>query len=266
MRTVTPGLAFGITAAARPGAAELGAALEALAYEELWSNDTPRGDGIATLAATAAHAPRLRLAVGVVALSEQDPATIAERVGSAGLPAGRFTLGVGSGSSRSLDLVRRGVADLRRLLPGLPIAVAAVGSRMAELAGEVGDALVANWALPSQLSALRGQAVEGAASAGRQPPRLVAYVRVSIGPEAASRMRAEMDRYARRAPHYARAFAAQGGVPVGVAVESGDRAEVARGLAPYRSVVDTLVVRGLPAGDQVEDWLEIARAASEAGS
>ncbi len=73
--------------------------------------------------------------VGVVALSEQTPATIAERVHGAAIPVERLTVGVGSGASRSLDRVRMGVAELRNLLPDHEIAVAAVGPRMARLAG-----------------------------------------------------------------------------------------------------------------------------------
>ncbi|MGZ8475416.1 MAG: LLM class flavin-dependent oxidoreductase, partial [Candidatus Limnocylindria bacterium] len=254
--------AFGITAAARPDSPRLGAGIEAMGYDELWVNDNRRGDGLTTLAATASGTSGLAFGVGVVALSEHTPAAIAERVHAVSLPPGRLAVGVGSGSSRSLDLVRGGVAELRRLLPGHPLAVAAVGPRMADLAGEVADAVVANWALPGRLAELRELIADGAARAGRPPPRFVAYVRTAIGPGAVRRLREEMDRYARAGAHYARAFAAQPGELIGVAVESADPSELRRALEVYRSVVDTVVVRGLPASDTVDAWLEIARAAA----
>lgn len=253
-----PRAAFGITAAIRPDAARLGRGVEALGYDELWVNDTRRGDGLATLAPMAAATSRLGLAVGVIALSEQKPPAIAERVHRASIPIERLTVGVGSGASRSLDLVRMGVAELRNLLPDHEIAVAAVGPRMARLGGEVADAVVANWAMPDRLTGLRELVSLGAADAGRPEPRLVAYVRTALGPGAVARLRDDMDRYARHAPHYARAFADQPDRIIGIALESADPTELAAALEPYRSVVDTLVVRGLPAGDSVDEWLEMA--------
>lgn len=258
----TPALAFGITAVARPDAARLGPTLTQLGYEELWSNDTSRGDGIAALAAASADAPSLALGVGVIALSEQDPTRIAERVRASDIEPARLVVGVGSGSSASLELVRTGVAELRRALPGRPVGVAAVGPRMARLAGEVADAVIANWALPDRLAFVRQQVAEGAEGADRPAPRLVAYVRTAVGPGADERLRREMARYAGHGPHYARAFAAQPDVLIGVATDRPDPSAVGRALAPYREVVDTVVVRGLPASDTVDEWLEIAAAAS----
>ena len=236
--------------------------IEALGYDELWVNDTRRGDGLATLGTIAPATSRLALALGVVALSEQDPQRILERVRSAAIPASRLMLGVGSGDSRSLDLVRVGVAELRNLLPEYSLAVAAVGPRMARLAGEVADAVVANWALPDRLAQLRDLVALGAAAVDRPPPPLVAYVPTAGGTGAETRRRADMERYAAYGVHYARAFAEQRGSLVGIAIESPERSAVERALGPYRAVVDTLVVRGLPSDDSVDAWLEVARAAA----
>jgi alkanesulfonate monooxygenase SsuD/methylene tetrahydromethanopterin reductase-like flavin-dependent oxidoreductase (luciferase family) len=256
-------LAFGITAASRPDHARLAAEIERLGYAELWVNDTRRGDGVAALAELRPGMTSLRFGLGVAALSEYTASAIADRVLVAGLPLDRFTIGVGSGSSSSLDLVRSGVAELRELLPGTPIAVAAVGPRMARLAGEIADAVVANWALPNRIAFVRDRVNEGAAIASRLPPRLVVYVRTAIGPGATERLRASMEQYrAYGSGHYARAFDAQPDALVGVAVESVDPAELGAALAPYRSVTDTLVVRGLPAEDRIDAWLELAAAAA----
>ncbi len=257
-----PDLAFGITAGARPWLSELGPALEALGYDELWANDTRSGDGLATLRDAAGDTASLRLAVGVVALSEETPMRIAERIGGAGLPLDRLTLGVGSGSSTSLALVRDGVAELRNLLPGVAIGVAAIGPRMAHLAGEVADVVLANWVLPARLAWIHERVSAGAVAAGRPVPRMAAYVRTAVGMEADARIRAEMDRYRRAGRHYARAFDAQGDELIGLA---GHGAEGLRdGLAAYRSVADTTVIRGLPEDESLEGWLAVARAARDA--
>lgn len=258
---MTADLAFGITAAARREHRRLAAELERLGYTELWVNDTRRGDGITSLADVAPATTALRLALGVVALSEHPPATIRDRLLRAALPLERLTLGVGAGASASVELVRSGVAELRALVPDVPIAVAAVGPRMLRLAGEVADAVVATWALPDRLAWIAERISEGADAAGRPRPRLVLYLRTAIGRGAEARLRGEMDRYAAYGRHYARAFEAQPGGLVGVAVESGDRGELHAALEPYRDLVDTLVIRAIPADDGVDAWLEVASAA-----
>jgi alkanesulfonate monooxygenase SsuD/methylene tetrahydromethanopterin reductase-like flavin-dependent oxidoreductase (luciferase family) len=256
-----PRHAFGVTAAARVHPAAFASALEGLGYDEAWANDTRGADGLAMLGAMASGSAALRLAVGVVPLSEWPPSEVAARVTATAIGADRLTVGVGSGASRSLALVRDGVAELRRLLPGHAVGVAAVGPRMSTLAAEVGDALIANWALPERLAELRSTLGDVASIAGRPRPRLVAYVRTAIGRGASARLRAEMDRYAGYGPHYAAALGSRSGVPVGVAVDSGEPDEVAAALAPYRAVADTVVVRALPAVDSDEGWMDVARAA-----
>lgn len=256
-------LGFGIAAAERHGTERMGRAIEALGYAELWANDTRRGAGLATLAAAAAGTTSLRFGVGVIALSERGPGRIAGEVGTAavaGLPLARLTLGVGSGASRSLRLVRQGVAELRTLLPQLPVAVAAVGPRMCALAGELGDTVLLNWALPAQLERQLASVAEGAERAGRTAPRSTAYVRVAVGPGARDRLRGEMERYARHSAAYARIFGAQPGL-VGVAAH--DAQELRAALRPYRDLLDCCVVRALPDGDAVDDWLRVAEAAAD---
>ncbi|MEO5985829.1 MAG: LLM class flavin-dependent oxidoreductase [Candidatus Limnocylindria bacterium] len=260
--TGTPRLAFGITAADRPDHVRLGADLERLGYDELWANDTRAGDGLATLTAAAVETTSLGFGVGVIALSEQHPPQIADRLAGSGLPIARLVLGVGSGSSASLQLVRDGVAEMRRLVPGVSIGMAAIGPRMAHLAGEIADVVIANWAVPERLAWVRGHVAEGATDAGRPEPRFVAYVRTAVGPDAAGRLQAEMDRYRGYGAYYARAFEAQPPGLIGVA-GSGQR-EVVAGIAAYAAIADTTVVRGLPADDSVDAWLTVARAAAYA--
>lgn len=255
-------LAFGITAGTRPNLARLGAEVERLGYIELWSNDTRRGDGVATLAAVAPGTDGLGLALGVVALSEHSPAGIVARLDAASLPRDRLVLGVGSGSSGSLDLVRDGVAQLRSRLPGVPIAMAAVGPRMLRLAGALADAVVATWAVPGRVAWIRDQLADGARAAGRPTPRLILYVRCSLGEGAEVRLRTEMERYAAYGSHYARAFAAQPDGLVGIA--AADAESLRQALSEYQAVADTVVVRAIPVDDSVDAWLEVASAAAGA--
>jgi alkanesulfonate monooxygenase SsuD/methylene tetrahydromethanopterin reductase-like flavin-dependent oxidoreductase (luciferase family) len=255
-------LAFGITAASRPGHERLGVELERLGYRELWINDTRRGDGVATLAEVAPATTSMRFGLGVVALTEHPPSAIRDRLSRAELPLERLTLGVGSGSSASLGLVRGGVAAIRELLPEMPVAVAAIRPRMLRLAGEIADTVIAAWVLPDRLTSVRDRVAEGAQAQGRPIPRLAAYVRTAAGAGARQRLRTEMDRYAAYGPYYARAFAGQPDGLVDVAVESNDPAELAAALAPYRSVFDAVVVRAIPVDDSIDAWLDVAQAAT----
>ena len=261
------GLAFGITAGRRPWLGELSSAVERLGFGELWANDVPGASGLETLAVAADAAPRLHLAVGVMALTEHRPAAIARQVASLGIAAERLTIGVGSGSSRSRAVVREGVAAVRDLLPGVAIAVAAVGPRMAELGGEVADVVLLNWAAPRLAGERRAAVEQAAAAAGRATPRVAAYVRVAVGPGAARRLAAEQAKYARYGGSYRAVIGQQEGAgesALGIAVEPDDErhtaSQVAAALAPYRSVLDTVVVRGVPPADTLEGWLAVARA------
>jgi len=141
--------------------------------------------------------------------------------------------------------------------------VAAVGPRMAELGGQVADVVLLNWMGP-RLADERRQAVRSAAAeAGRQAPRVAAYVRVAIGRGAQERLVAEQDRYLGYGGSYAAVISAQlqtGDGPIGVA--SAEPGGVPAALHDYRTALDTVVVRGLPPEDTIDDWLAVARAAT----
>lgn len=251
---------FGISAAPRRNLDRLGATVESLGYAELWANDTHRGSGLATLAACAVGARRIELCVGVIGLSERGPAQIAEEVERLALPVDRLVLGMGSGRSRSVALVEQSVASLRRRLPHVRIGVAAVGPNMLRMAGRVADVVLINWASPGRIVESREHIAAGVAEASRPMPRVAAYVRVAVGDGATERLTAEVARYTATGDWYARQFAEQGSGLIGVACE--DPAQLPAALAPYRAVLDSCVVRGLPSGDEVEDWLGVARLAA----
>lgn len=259
-------LGFGLVARVPPVPEELGALgprLEALGYAELWANDGRHRSGLATLAAAGARSPGLDLGVGVVPLSERSPEQVAAEVRVLHLPLDRLILGVGTGDGSSLAVVREGVAALRRLLPGTRLAIAALGPRMCRLGGEVADVVLLNWAFPDRIAWSRERIAEGAAAAGREPPRVAGYVRVAVGPDARERLAAEADRYRGRPRPYVRLFDEQDAMGPRVPGVAAERPEDApRLLAPYRDALDGCVVRALPAGESVEELSAIAEAAS----
>jgi len=257
-------LGFGVTAGLPRDVLEpLAREAVRLGYGSFWINDSarPGADGLADLGFVATVAPSLGLGVGVMPLDRREPAATAEVVRQLGLPLERLWLGVGSGGSdRPMPLVRDGVGELRRLLPGARIMIAALGPRMCRLAGEVGDGVLLNWAVPERIRWARERIAEGAAAAGRSGSDVAAwaYVRAAVGPDARERVRAEAERYA-RTPAYGTAMRAMDARFDRIGVAGTD---LPGQLEPYRAALDGVVVRALPAAVALDEFLAIARAAA----
>jgi alkanesulfonate monooxygenase SsuD/methylene tetrahydromethanopterin reductase-like flavin-dependent oxidoreductase (luciferase family) len=259
-----PNLGFGVIAGLAPDLlAALAPEITALGYGSLWINDsgTTEADGLAGLAVVAAAAPSLDLGVGVLPLDRRSPADIADHVAALGLPLDRLRLGVGSGASKKpLVLVRHGVQDLRLRLPDARIFISALGPWMSRLAGEIADGVLFNWTIPGRLAELSEIVAEGEREARRGPIERWSYVRAAVGPDARDRLGEEARRYA-QAPAYGRAFEAAGAPFEDIGITSTD---LPSQLAPYREVLDGVVVRALPREWRLDDVLEIARAAAPA--
>jgi alkanesulfonate monooxygenase SsuD/methylene tetrahydromethanopterin reductase-like flavin-dependent oxidoreductase (luciferase family) len=256
-------LHFGMTAGERAWLPDLGPRLEALGFAGLWSNDNPGRSGLATLATASVRATSLDLGLGVAPLSARRPGEIAGEVRALGLDPRRLLLGVGSGRSASLALVRDGVAELRRLLPATRIGISALGPRMCRLAGEVADFVLLNWAEPERVAWARERVAEGAAAAGRSAPVIAAYVRMTVGPGAVERLAQAAAGYGGHPGPYARLFADQGrttGAPPGVAAT--DPASAPGLLARYLGSLDLPVVRAVPEDDDLAAWCSVAEAAA----
>jgi alkanesulfonate monooxygenase SsuD/methylene tetrahydromethanopterin reductase-like flavin-dependent oxidoreductase (luciferase family) len=255
-------LGLGIAAGDDPGIlAPLAAEAEALGYDSVWTNDNPSGDGLLQLQAWAQSSSRVRLCVGVLALDRHDPAAIAARVEELHLPRERLLLGLGAGFTASpLRAVREGVARVREALPGVHLAVAAMGPGMCRLAGEVGDAVLLNWMTPERAAWARPLVRDGAIEAGKGPDdvEILAYVRTALGPDAGERLEREATMYMQM-PHYARHFESMGVAPPAVGVAASSSAGVASALQEY-SAVDEPVVRVL-SSRSVPEVLAVARAA-----
>jgi len=163
---------------------------EGLGSSSFWVNHPGATDGLAALALAAGETRRIELGIGVIPLHTRGPDSIVQGVHANGLPLDRLLLGVGSPNPGALTRVREGVAALRSKLAAR-LVVAALGPQMCRVAGEVADAVLFNWLTPEHARRSAEWVRAGAAAAGRQPPRLFAYVRVALGAAASDRLREE---------------------------------------------------------------------------
>ena len=238
---------LGVDAGLEPGLThDLAFRCQGLGFESLWSNDDPGASGLETLAHFAAGAPALELGVGVLPLDRHPPVAIAAAIDRLGLDPARLWLGIGSGAlPTQIEPLRRAVAELRELVPGARIVIAAMRPRLCRLGGEIADGVLLNWMLPDGAARAREWVREGAAGADRDAPVVASYVRVAVGPGAQARLDAVEGRYRTLTPGQARHFAAMD-VPlgsVGVATDTG--AEAREGLAAYDAALDLTIARVL---------------------
>src|SRR5918997_881586 len=97
----------------------LAPAAEAAGYHTFWVNDTPHGDGLASLRAAAEVTSQIQLGVGVIPLDRQPADVIARRVNELSLPQQRLVVGIGSGNQQGgLARVQKGAATLEERLGG----------------------------------------------------------------------------------------------------------------------------------------------------
>jgi alkanesulfonate monooxygenase SsuD/methylene tetrahydromethanopterin reductase-like flavin-dependent oxidoreductase (luciferase family) len=253
-------LGLGVAAGPDPDQLKpLAAAAEELGYVSIWSNDTPAGEGLLQLASWAVASTTIDLGVGALSLDRHQPTEIAAQTTLLGLPADRTLATVGAGfDSHPVATVRAGVEALRGLMPGVRLAVAAMGPRMCFLAGEVGDAALLNWMTPERAAWARQLVLDGARSAGRDPVPVYAHIRVAVGKDAADRLAREATAYT-QLPHYARHFEAMGADPRTVGIAAEDPNTIPLALAEY-SALDVAVVRVL-SEPNMESVLAVAGAA-----
>ena len=235
---------------------------EALGYGSFWVNHPGATDGLVALALAARETRRVEVGIGVIPLHTRAPESIAEGVHANVLPLGRLLLGVGSPNPGALSRVRAGIAELRSRLP-VRLVVAALGPQMCRVAGEVADGVLFNWLTPEHARRSAEWVRAGATAAGRQPPKLYAYVRVALGSAACDRLLEEGGRYA-GIPAYANHFARMGTKPAETAIAAQSPDAIPPALDKWRGVVDEIVVRAITGRDTVEEHLALLRAAKPA--
>ena len=192
-------------------------------YEAVWVPEGGGRDALTQLAAFAMATSRIRLGTGILPVFSRTPTLAA--MSAAGLDMisnHRFILGLGVGHrgavegghgipfQRPISRIRETVDIVRRLLKGervshqgrvfsvrsgslgmshefpVPIYIAALGPQMIELAGEVADGVLLNWAAPSYLKEALGHLERGAVRAGRSVKDIdvACYIRVAVTADA----------------------------------------------------------------------------------
>jgi alkanesulfonate monooxygenase SsuD/methylene tetrahydromethanopterin reductase-like flavin-dependent oxidoreductase (luciferase family) len=255
---------YGITGGLDPAIVRVIApAAEAQGYATFWANDTPRGDGLATLAEAARVTRTIRLGVGVVPIDRQPAATLLRRLEELEVPLDRLMLGIGSGGEKGADaiaLVRAGCMVLTGA-SAARVVVGALGPKMTALAGEASDGALLSWLTPRQAEESAAAVREAASAAGRPRPWVASYFRVALGQDALPRLQAEAERYAGY-PAYAAHFRRMGVQGIETCVFGEDAATIQTGLARFDAVLDETVVRAITAEETAEAYLTLLRAAA----
>ncbi len=173
--------------------ADIAAEAALLGYTSLW---TPaRDDDPFALCARWHQASGLATGISVLPLQRWDAKRLVAGTRRAReRTAGRFTLGVGSGSEHDAPIrkMRDLAAALRPLLEDAPIYLGALGPQMLQLAGARYDGAALNWCSPQQTAWSRERVAAGAIRAGRDPRaiRIHQYIRVCVDPDVAAARRA----------------------------------------------------------------------------
>src|SRR3989442_1002927 len=102
---------------------------------------------------------------------------------------------------------------------------------------------------------------QGAAAAKPRAPTPFAYARLAAGAAGGARVRKEADRSA-AIPAYAANFRRMGVDPATTAIAVSRADMIPAALAPWRGVVDEVVLRAIPGEDTVEETLTLVRAAA----
>lgn len=270
-------------------------------------------DAVTTFAAAATRTDRIQLGTSIVPAYPRHPVMLAtQALVLADLAPGRFRLGIGSSHrptiegvfglrmDRPLVYMREYFTVLRQLLwegntefsgefftvhaalptgmapPRTPLLLSALRPNAFRQAGEIADGAI-SWVCPIRylLSTARPALQDGAASAGRETPPLIAHVPVVVSEDRESAHaigRRFLNRYA-RLPFYAGMFARagyelqdDGEVPASLIenlVVSGDAAQVRDTLTGILSrEIDELLVTVLPGPEQEQQEQTLIEALS----
>ena len=188
-------------------------------YESAWVPEGGGRDSLTQLTAFAMATRRIHLGTGILPVFSRTPTlTAMSAVGLDMISNHRFILGLGVGHQGSVEgshgidfknpftRIKETVTIVRRLLRGehvsyqgrlfkvakatlgyaqefpVPLYLAALGPQMIELAGEVADGVLLNWASPTYLEEALGYLRRGADRAGRRVEEIdvACYIRVAV--------------------------------------------------------------------------------------
>lgn len=250
---------FGITGTvAHDVIAQVAAAAEAAGYTSFWINDIPGGDGPSALAAAASSTSTITLVSGVLGLSRRSAEDIVLALRSNDLPLERFWLGIGTGGGPGgPGRVRAALPALRAHLgPDVPIFVAATGPRIRTLAAREADGVLLNWPVPTSAQEARTFITDTAHAAGRSAPRVAAYLRCALSPQADAAADHEADAHA-GSGMYADILARHGSSPRASILRGPDRASLQAQLTAFDGILDEPVVRAITVDEDAAQILEL---------
>jgi alkanesulfonate monooxygenase SsuD/methylene tetrahydromethanopterin reductase-like flavin-dependent oxidoreductase (luciferase family) len=214
-------------------------------YDAVFVPEIDGREAFSVLTAFGHAADRILLGTGVVSMWSRTPVATAMAAATVqDLSGGRMILGVGAGSptglggstgaeARPLHLIEEFVRVVREAASGAPVLegaagdpfhaagfvsslgtdpfpiwLAALGDRMAALAGRIGDGVLLNWCPPERVASARAVVHDAASRAGRGPSDVPigVYVRACLGVEEQHAMHAlqEMTGLYASIPHYRR--------------------------------------------------------------
>lgn len=250
---------FGIDATVSPDvAAEVAVRAEGDGYTSFWVNGSPP-DGALDIIERAAEHTDLDLGVGVFPLTKITAEDLVSEIRQRDLPQDRLWLGVGSNRKPgALAEVRQAVHTLRVELD-VRVVTAAVGPKMTVLAGEVADAVIFTWWIAPEVERSRVLLEQSASAIGQDPPTVVSYIRCALLPQAAAAVAERADFYD-AIPHYREVFARNGLTAAGTVVTGISRAELLPGIEMEEAVLDSPVIRAIPAANTVESISELVAA------
>lgn len=185
---------------------DCGKLAEALGLEAVWLGESNRRECVSILGSLSKETAKIVIGSNIINVYSRSPTLIAMAAATLDeLSRGRFILGLGSSTpifvgahgqsfKRPLQRVRIYVEIIRRLIAGeatqldspdfkmsrfklgfqpprnkIPIYLAALGLKMAELAGEVADGILLNMATTSHVKRMCAAVRRGAQRAGRSP-------------------------------------------------------------------------------------------------
>jgi len=198
---------------------------EVRGYDSIWVPEGSGKEAFTQLTAYALSTQRVLLGTGIATIFTRTPSLLAMTAGTLDHISGqRAILGLGIGHQpgieqghgvvfdKPLRRMREYVAIIRAILrgdpmpesslcpvkrfrleftperPTLPIYIAALGPRMCQLAGEVADGVLMNWATTAYVTEAIANVRRGAERAGRRPQdvEIACYIRAAVGPDASA--------------------------------------------------------------------------------
>lgn len=281
---------------------DLASEAEDAGYESVWLTEAQGKDVFTTLAAIATVTQRIVIGPGVSPIFIRTPTLTAMTVTALDeLSQGRAALGLGTGAKAGIErahgvsfdhplgrmreyvTIVRGILTQENFSYGgryyrvknvrrevtpfrarVPIYIAALGLRMAELAGEVADGVLLNIATPEYARRAVEAVRHGAAKAGRDPSQvdIGCFVTTSVSQDRAEARTSARRRIARFAanPFYGNMFRAAGFGPevdgVVQAATKGDREAMEAQVSD--AMVDAVAAHGSPSEcrEKVSEFVE----------